>query len=412
MSGIVILSASVGLGTYTPAVQLYRYLCAQKRPVSIEVLERLFSPEKISHFKAARLRFQNDFRFALAARKTLSLHSPADCVDIDKRSVLLNRWKQAGETRFIVFSGFWLPLLKEYQESIGTEIAVDCVQMEVVLSPSWRAHLKDYPLPIRLIWFYSSSQGGVLQTLLPVSAIPGRRKRGLVLHGGGWQLGDYDSPVPALAGAGYSLLVGRSQDQPCVPHAVAELCELMSVNELLGVPVRQLSLGERMKFELIAALVHEPRVMFLDEPTIGLDILAQKRILEFLKHVNQARKTTILLTSHNLMDIQKLCSRVMIINRGRLVSDGRLADLCQVLEQKKIIRIETSQPMLIEDLQRLGEVREFDTYRARVEVSREAVRECAALLCARQAITDINIEDIPLEENLERIFAQEALKVA
>jgi ABC-2 type transport system ATP-binding protein len=195
-------------------------------------------------------------------------------------------------------------------------------------------------------------------------------------------------------------------------RTVAELCELMAVGDLLGVPVRQLSLGERMKFELIAALVHEPRVMFLDEPTIGLDILAQKRILEFLKHVNQARRTTILLTSHNLVDIQKLCPRVIIVNRGRLVSDGRLADLSQVLERKKIIRIETSQPMLLDDLERLGDVREFDPYRARVEVSRDAVRECAAALFARQAITDINIEDIPLEENLERIFAREALKVA
>ena len=195
-------------------------------------------------------------------------------------------------------------------------------------------------------------------------------------------------------------------------RTVAELCELMAVGDLLGVPVRQLSLGERMKFELIAALVHEPRVMFLDEPTIGLDILAQKRILEFLKHVNQARRTTILLTSHNLVDIQKLCPRVIIVNRGRLVSDGRLADLSQVLEQKKIIRIETSQPMLLDDLERLGDVREFDPYRARIEVSRDAVRECAAALFARQAITDINIEDIPLEENLERIFAREALKVA
>src|SRR6478672_6340340 len=188
---MVILCASVGFGTYTPAVQLYRHLCAQRQPVSIEVLECLFSPEKLSQIKAARLRFQNDFRFALAARKTLNLHSPADCVDIDKRSVLLNRWKQAGETRFILFSGFWLPLLKEYQESTDGRIAADCVQMEVVLSPSWRAHLKDYPFPIRLVWFYSSSQGGVVQTLLPVSATPARRKRGLVLHGGGWQLGDY-----------------------------------------------------------------------------------------------------------------------------------------------------------------------------------------------------------------------------
>jgi len=193
---------------------------------------------------------------------------------------------------------------------------------------------------------------------------------------------------------------------------VEELCELMSVTDLLHVPVRQLSLGERMKFELIAALVHEPRVMFLDEPTIGLDIISQKRILEFLKQVNLERKTTILLTSHNLMDIQKLCPRVIIINRGRLVSDGRLADLSQLLEQKKIIKIETSQPMLIEDLLPLGDVREFDPYRARIEVPRDAIRECAAFLFARQAITDVNIEDIPLEENLERIFAREALKVA
>ncbi len=219
MSGIVILCASAGLGTYVPAVQLYRYLLAQECPVSIEVLECLFSPDKLTQIKAARGRFQNDFRFALTARKAVGLHSPASCVDIDKRSVLLNRWKEIGQTRFIVFSGFWLPLLREYQESICDELAVDCVQMEVVFSPSWSAHLKDYPFPIRFVWFYSSSQGGVLQTLLPISATPTRRRRGLVLHGGGWQLGDYDQSVPALVGAGYSLLVGRSQDQSLVPSS-------------------------------------------------------------------------------------------------------------------------------------------------------------------------------------------------
>ena len=217
MSSMVILCASVGLGTYTPAVQLYRYLLAQKCAVSIEVLECLFSPDKLTQIKTARGRFQNDFRFALTARKALGLHSPADCVNIDKRSVLLNRWKKTGETRFIVFSGFWLPLLREYQQTLCGELTVDCVQMEVVFSPSWSAHLKAYPFPIRLIWFYSSSQGAVIQTLLPVSVIPARRERGLVLHGGGWQLGDYDQSVPALVGAGYSLLVGCSQDQPCVP---------------------------------------------------------------------------------------------------------------------------------------------------------------------------------------------------
>jgi hypothetical protein len=219
VSGLVILCASVGLGTYTPAVQLYRYLCAQRRHVSIEVLESLFPLEKLVQIRAARQRFQNDFRFALAARKALNLHSPADSVDADKRSALLHRWREDGQNRFIVFSGFWLPLLKEYQENVGAEIAVDCVQMEVVLSPSWRAHLEDYPFPIRLIWLYSSSQGGVLQTLLPIaSAAPIRSKRRLIVHGGGWQLGDYDNSLPALARAGYSLLVGRSEGQPCVPY--------------------------------------------------------------------------------------------------------------------------------------------------------------------------------------------------
>jgi hypothetical protein len=224
---MVLLCASVGFGTYTPAVQLYRYLCAQGQLVSIEVLECLFSAEKLSQMKATRLRFQNDFRFALAARKSLNLHSPADSVDLEKRSALLNRWKQAGETRFILFSGFWLPLLKEYQERTDARIAADCVQMEVVLSPSWQAHLKDYPFPMRLVWFYSSSQG-VVQTLLPVSATPARRERGLVLHGGGWQLGDFDSSVPVLADAGYSLLVGRSQGQPCLPYSNVQYFRVQS----------------------------------------------------------------------------------------------------------------------------------------------------------------------------------------
>ncbi len=194
-------------------------------------------------------------------------------------------------------------------------------------------------------------------------------------------------------------------------RTLGELCELMCVTALLDAPVRQLSLGERMKFELIAALVYEPRVMFLDEPTIGLDIISQKRILEFLKQVNERRKTTILLTSHNLLDIQRLCPRVIVIDRGRLVSDGPLAQLGQFSEQKKIITIHTSQPMSIDDLRHLGDVREFDDYRARIAVFRSAVHECVAFLFGRYAVADINIENVPLEESLERIFIGEAARV-
>jgi ABC-2 type transport system ATP-binding protein len=110
-------------------------------------------------------------------------------------------------------------------------------------------------------------------------------------------------------------------------RTVAELTEMLAVRDKLDVMVRELSLGERMKMELIAALLHQPRVLFLDEPTIGLDVVSQKIVREFLRHYNAARKTTILLTSHYMTDIQELCRRVIIIDKGRIFFDGRLAEV-------------------------------------------------------------------------------------
>ena len=122
-------------------------------------------------------------------------------------------------------------------------------------------------------------------------------------------------------------------------RTVAELTELLSVGDKLNVMVRELSLGERMKMELIASLLHQPRVLFLDEPTIGLDVVSQKIVREFLRDYNARKKTTILLTSHYMTDIQELCRRVIIIDHGKIFFDGLLSDIIDRFADFKIVTI-------------------------------------------------------------------------
>src|SRR6195256_49438 len=120
-------------------------------------------------------------------------------------------------------------------------------------------------------------------------------------------------------------------------RTVSEMTELLAVKDKLNVMVRELSLGERMKMELIASLLHQPKVLFLDEPTIGLDVVSQKKVREFLRHHNAARKTTILLTSHYMADIQELCPRVIIIDRGKIFFDGKLAEVLDRFADFKLV---------------------------------------------------------------------------
>ena len=115
--------------------------------------------------------------------------------------------------------------------------------------------------------------------------------------------------------------------------------ELLSVRDLINTPVRKLSLGERMKCELVAALLHNPKVIYLDEPTIGLDVLSQQKMWEFIKHYNETRKTTIMLTSHYMKDVEKLCKRVIVINDGKIVYDGALAEIIKKYADYKLIKI-------------------------------------------------------------------------
>jgi hypothetical protein len=223
-AAMMILTASSGLGTYVPAVQLYHELSRGQQPAGMTVLESLYCDDKLAQLVAFRSRFQREFRYALAAKGFLKLHSMADNLCPDKCAKLVADWKQAGERRFMVFSGFWLPLLCHYRERLGKEISVSCVQLEAVISPSWRSHLDDYPYDLEIVWLYSSQDERLVQMLVPPHADVVRADQ-LVVHGGGWHIGDYADTVDALATAGYTLLAGRPDTTPATRNAaVAHFC--------------------------------------------------------------------------------------------------------------------------------------------------------------------------------------------
>jgi ABC-2 type transport system ATP-binding protein len=186
-----------------------------------------------------------------------------------------------------------------------------------------------------------------------------------------------------------------------------ELAELLEVKDLLSVQVRRLSLGERMKMELIASLIHRPRVMFLDEPTIGLDIVSQRRIREFLKQYNREKKTTIVLTSHYMADIEDLCKRTIIINRGRVVYDGELAKVNGAFCARKRIRLQLSDRVDPDALGRFGELKEHDELSAVLEVDKTELTARSQEILARLPVLDFTVEDLPVEEGIERLFKKE-----
>ena len=195
---------------------------------------------------------------------------------------------------------------------------------------------------------------------------------------------------------------------PVMERRVAAMSELLSVRDKLNVSVRELSLGERMKMELIASLLHEPRVLFLDEPTIGLDVVSQKTVREFLREHNTTQKTTILLTSHYMADIQELCERVIIIDKGSIFFDGRLSDVVDRFADSKLvtIQIEGSASFAAADLIKFGEVVEQEPGRIRFKVKRDRVIPVCKALLDQLPVTDIDIQEVPIEEVIRRIFAR------
>lgn len=189
-------------------------------------------------------------------------------------------------------------------------------------------------------------------------------------------------------------------------QTLAELTDLLAVTQLLGQPVRELSLGERMKMELIAALLHSPEVLFLDEPTIGLDVIAQHTIQQFLRHYQQLRQTTILLTSHYMKDVAALCQRVVIVAGGLVQYDGSLAGIIDRFSGKKIVTLQFAAGQPPEDLSRLGSILETQWPKIKLEVARAEVARVLATTLRDYSIEDVSVEDPPLEVVIADLFNQ------
>jgi ABC-2 type transport system ATP-binding protein len=191
-------------------------------------------------------------------------------------------------------------------------------------------------------------------------------------------------------------------------RTVTEMSEMLSVRDKLNVSVRELSLGERMKMELIASLLHQPKVLFLDEPTIGLDVVSQKIVREFILRHNTGQKTTILLTSHYMADIQALCDRVIIIDHGKIFFDGRLAEIVDRFADSKLITIqcEKTDDYPAENLARYGEVVEKGAGSIKFKVKRDRVIAVCKLLLDDLPVTDIDIQEVPIEDVIRQIFAR------
>jgi ABC-2 type transport system ATP-binding protein len=188
----------------------------------------------------------------------------------------------------------------------------------------------------------------------------------------------------------------------------AELVELLVLGDLVDKPARQLSLGERMKCELAAALLHQPEVLFLDEPTLGLDLEAQQTIRTFLGEYRQRHGATILLTSHYMADVTALASRVLIINRGRLLYDGELSELVARIAPIKRIELVLSERVPRTRLEEYGHVAHFAPPSATIEVPREIATSASARLLAELAVADLSIQDPPIEEVIRIAFGEGA----
>ncbi len=188
-----------------------------------------------------------------------------------------------------------------------------------------------------------------------------------------------------------------------------ELIGILGIGDIMDIPVRKLSLGQRMKCELVAALLHNPKILFLDEPTIGLDVVAQKNIRDFIKKYNRERKTTIILTSHYMDDIKELCERVIIINFGKIIYDGKLATLISTYATDKVITVSTLQDVPIESFQKFGVVEKYEGVRASIRVPRAHVKEIAARVIASDLPTDdIIIDEMPIDDIIRVIFEAKA----
>ena len=183
-----------------------------------------------------------------------------------------------------------------------------------------------------------------------------------------------------------------------------ELVALLEVEKLLKTQVRKLSLGQRMRMELVAALLHKPKILFLDEPTIGLDLIAQQKVRDFIYEYNKKYEATILLTSHNMDDLIDLARRVIVIDEGSILFDGVLEELVQKFATEKIIKATLSDETNIKKIEEIGKVKKIAFPQVVLSVARGATAIAAAELLQNFPVIDLTIEEIPIEEVIRKVF--------
>lgn len=183
-----------------------------------------------------------------------------------------------------------------------------------------------------------------------------------------------------------------------------KLVGLLDVKDVLNIQVRKLSLGQRMKCELIAALLHNPKVLFLDEPTIGLDVVMQKVLRDFIRDYNKEFGATIILTSHYMDDVKELCKRAIIIDHGHKIFDGELNDIINEYARNKIVTIILSDKISESELMKYGEIKAYEDPKATILVPRKSAAKIAGQMIAELPVEDVNIEEPPIEAIIREVF--------
>ncbi len=186
--------------------------------------------------------------------------------------------------------------------------------------------------------------------------------------------------------------------------AIYEMAQMLEVDDLFETQIRKMSLGQRLKFELIAAIFHKPAILFLDEPTIGLDIISKRKIRQFLRHVNETEETTIILTSHEMADIEKVCDRVIVINQGKIVFDGSMITLISKYKDKKYFDVIFKKEVNKDRLEKYGKIVSQHNLSCTFEVPREKQGEAISKIISKLPVEDINIKPTPLDEIIEDLF--------
>jgi len=193
---------------------------------------------------------------------------------------------------------------------------------------------------------------------------------------------------------------------------LAKLAKLLEVEDILKIQVRKLSLGQRMKCEIIAALLHNPKVLFLDEPTIGLDVVMQKTLRDFIEQYNREFGATIILTTHYVGDVKELCERIIIIDKGQKIYDGKFSDIIDKYARNKILSLTLENGITKKELEKFGVLKSFKNQKAVLLVPRKKATKIASKILNQLSIRDLNIEEIPVEAIIREIFIDKNEKIS